>query len=187
VQGSILFATLIILLVFLPMFGLSGIEGRLLQPLALAYGVSLLASLAIALTLTPALCYDLLTGREASAGHEPGWVAAMTLRYAGLLDTLLARWRAVVIGALALFVMASIGMALAGRAFLPEFNEGSLTVNVTTLPGTSLEDSDRAASEVEAALLSQPEVRTTARRTGRSARAGSLRFGNRSDAERGRA
>jgi CzcA family heavy metal efflux pump len=168
VQGSILFATLIILLVFLPMFGLSGIEGRLLQPLALAYGVSLLASLAIALTLTPALCYDLLTGREASAGHEPGWVAAMTLRYAGLLDTLLARWRAVVIGALALFVMASIGMALAGRAFLPEFNEGSLTVNVTTLPGTSLEDSDRAASEVEAALLSQPEVRTTARRTGRA-------------------
>ena len=168
VQGSILFATLIILLVFLPMFGLTGIEGRLLQPLALAYGVSLLASLAIALTLTPALSYDLLTRHHQAIGHEPDWVAKLKTRYVGLLDTLMTRWRAVVIGSLALFVVAGIGMALAGRAFLPEFNEGSLTVNVTTLPGTSLEDSDRAASEVEAALLSQPEVRTTARRTGRA-------------------
>jgi CzcA family heavy metal efflux pump len=168
VQGSILFATLIILLVFLPMFGLTGIEGRLLQPLALAYGVSLLASLAIALTLTPALSYDLLTRADDSAGHEPKWVAWMKTRYAALLGNLLGRVRMVVVGSLALFVVAAIGMALAGRAFLPEFNEGSLTVNVTTLPGTSLEDSDRAASEVEAALLSQPEVRTTARRTGRA-------------------
>jgi CzcA family heavy metal efflux pump len=168
VQGSILFATLIILLVFLPMFGLTGIEGRLLQPLALAYGVSLLASLAIALTLTPALSYDLLTRADDAAGHEPRWVTAMKARYAGWIDILLDRVRPVVIGSLALFLLATLGMALAGRAFLPEFNEGSLTVNVTTLPGTSLEDSDRAASEVETALLSQPEVRTTARRTGRA-------------------
>lgn len=168
VQGAIIFATLIILLVFLPIFGLSGIEGRLLQPLALAYGVSLLASLAVALTLTPALSYDLLSRRPDDVGREPGWVISMKRWYVGLLDRWLDRWKALAVGSLVMVVLAGIGIALAGRAFLPEFNEGSLTVNVTTLPGTSLADSDRAASEVEAALLSQPEVRTTARRTGRA-------------------
>jgi len=168
VQGAIIFATLIILLVFLPIFGLSGIEGRLLQPLALAYGVSLLASLAVALTLTPALSYDLLSRRPDNVGREPGWVIRMKRWYVGLLDRWLDRWKALAVGSLVMVVLAGIGIAMAGRAFLPEFNEGSLTVNVTTLPGTSLADSDRAASEVEAALLSQPEVRTTARRTGRA-------------------
>ncbi|ABF53495.1 efflux RND transporter permease subunit [Sphingopyxis alaskensis] len=168
VQGAIIFATLIILLVFLPIFGLSGIEGRLLQPLALAYGVSLLASLAVALTLTPALSYDLLSRRPDDVGHEPGWVIRMKAWYVALLDRWLDRWRVLAVGSMVMVVVAGIGIALAGRAFLPEFNEGSLTVNVTTLPGTSLADSDRAASEVEAALLSQPEVRTTARRTGRA-------------------
>ncbi len=168
VQGAIIFATLIILLVFLPIFGLSGIEGRLLQPLALAYGVSLLASLAVALTLTPALSYDLLSRRPDDVGCEPGWVIRMKRWYVALLDRWLDRWRVLAVGSLVMVVLAGIGIALAGRAFLPEFNEGSLTVNVTTLPGTSLADSDRAASEVEAALLSQPEVRTTARRTGRA-------------------
>lgn len=168
VQGAIIFATLIILLVFLPIFGLSGIEGRLLQPLALAYGVSLLASLAVALTLTPALSYDLLSRRPDDVGREPGWVIRMKRWYVALLDRWLDRWRLLAVGSLIMVVLAGIGIVLAGRAFLPEFNEGSLTVNVTTLPGTSLADSDRAASEVEAALLSQPEVRTTARRTGRA-------------------
>ncbi len=168
VQGAIIFATLIILLVFLPILGLSGIEGRLLQPLALAYGVSLLASLAIALTLAPALSYDLLSRRPDDVGREPGWVIGLKRWYVALLDRWLDRWRVLAVGSLVMVVLAGIGIALAGRAFLPEFNEGSLTVNVTTLPGTSLADSDRAASEVEAALLSQPEVRTTARRTGRA-------------------
>lgn len=168
VQGAIIFATLIILLVFLPIFGLTGIEGRLLQPLALAYGVSLLASLAVALTLTPALSYDLLSRNPEDVGNEPKWVTKMKSWYAGVLDTWLDRWRVLALASLVMVIAASIGIALAGRSFLPEFNEGSLTVNVTTLPGTSLEDSDRAASEVEAALLSQPEVLTTARRTGRA-------------------
>ncbi|WP_082992543.1 efflux RND transporter permease subunit [Erythrobacter sp. QSSC1-22B] len=168
VQGAIIFATLIILLVFLPIFGLTGIEGRLLQPLALAYGVSLLASLAVALTLTPALSYDLLSRKPEAVGNEPKWVIRMKGWYGGVLDRWLIRWKSLAIGSVLLVVVAGIGLALAGRAFLPEFNEGSLTVNVTTLPGTSLEDSDRAASEVEAALLSQPEVETTARRTGRA-------------------
>ncbi|BDW82224.1 multidrug transporter AcrB [Erythrobacter sp. Dej080120_24] len=168
VQGAIIFATLIILLVFLPIFGLTGIEGRLLQPLALAYGVSLLASLAVALTLTPALSYDLLSRKPEDVGNEPNWVVRMKSWYAGVLSRWLDRWKSLALASLAMVVAASMGIALAGQSFLPEFNEGSLTVNVTTLPGTSLEDSDRAASEVEAALLSQPEVKTTARRTGRA-------------------
>jgi len=168
VQGAIIFATLIILLVFLPIFGLTGIEGRLLQPLALAYGVSLLASLAVALTLTPALSFDLLSRKPEDVGNEPKWVIRMKSWYDGVLSRWLDRWKVLAVASLVMVVAAGIGIALAGRSFLPEFNEGSLTVNVTTLPGTSLEDSDRAASEVEAALLSQPEVLTTARRTGRA-------------------
>ncbi len=168
VQGAIIFATLIILLVFLPIFGLTGIEGRLLQPLALAYGVSLLASLAVALTLTPALSFDLLSRKPEAVGNEPGWVVRMKSWYAGVLNRWLDRWKVLALASIVMVIVAGIGIALAGRSFLPEFNEGSLTVNVTTLPGTSLEDSDRAASEVEAALLSQPEVITTARRTGRA-------------------
>lgn len=168
VQGSIVFATLIILLVFLPLFGLTGIEGRLLQPLALAYGVALLASLAVALTLTPALGLDVLSRRDEALGREPKWVLSMKACYVALIERLLPRWRSLAAVSVALVVAAGIGLALSGRAFLPEFNEGSLTVNVTTLPGTSLEASDQAAAEVERVMLAEPEVATTARRTGRA-------------------
>jgi CzcA family heavy metal efflux pump len=168
VQGSIVYATLIILLVFLPLFGLTGIEGRLLQPLALAYGVALLASLFVALTLTPVLGLDALSRSTKALGQEPQWVHRLKARYGSLLAKLLPQWKPFAMVSVALVVVAGIGLALSGRAFLPEFNEGSLTVNVTTLPGTSLDASDKAAAEVEAALLSQPEVATTARRTGRA-------------------
>lgn len=168
VQGSIVYATLIILLVFLPLFGLTGIEGRLLQPLALAYGVALLASLFVALTLTPVLGLDALSRSTKALGQEPQWVHRLKARYGNLLARLLPQWKPLATVSVALVVVAGIGLALSGRAFLPEFNEGSLTVNVTTLPGTSLDASDKAAAEVEAALLSQPEVATTARRTGRA-------------------
>lgn len=168
VQGSIVYATLIILLVFLPLFGLTGIEGRLLQPLALAYGVALLASLFVALTLTPVLGMDALSRSTKALGQEPQWVHRLKARYGNLLARLLPQWKPLAILSVLLVVAAGIGLGLSGRAFLPEFNEGSLTVNVTTLPGTSLDASDKAAAEVEAALLSQPEVATTARRTGRA-------------------
>ncbi len=168
VQGSIVFATLIILLVFLPLFGLTGIEGRLLQPLALAYGVALLASLAVALTLTPVLGRDVLRRGDRTLGREPRWVVGLKARYVQLLVGLLPRWRGLTALSLALVLAAGVGLFVSGRAFLPEFNEGSLTVNVTTLPGTSLEASDRAAAQVEAVMLAQPEIATTARRTGRA-------------------
>jgi CzcA family heavy metal efflux pump len=168
VQGSIVYATLIILLVFLPLFGLTGIEGRLLQPLALAYGVALLASLFVALTLTPVLGLDALSRSTKALGQEPQWVHRLKGRYGNLLAKLLPQWKPLAIVSIALVAVAGIGLAISGRAFLPEFNEGSLTINVTTLPGTSLDASDKAAAEVEAALLSQPEVATTARRTGRA-------------------
>ncbi len=168
VQGSIVYATLIILLVFLPLFGLTGIEGRLLQPLALAYGVALLASLFVALTLTPVLGLDALSRSTKALGQEPQWVHRLKTRYGNLLARLLPKWKPLAMVSVALVFVAGIGLAISGRAFLPEFNEGSLTVNVTTLPGTSLDASDKAAAEVEAALLSQPEVATTARRTGRA-------------------
>ena len=168
VQGSIVYATLIILLVFLPLFGLTGIEGRLLQPLALAYGVALLASLFVALTLTPVLGLDALSRSTKALGQEPQWVHRLKTRYGNLLAKLLPQWKPLAIVSVGLVMIAGLGLGLSGRAFLPEFNEGSLTVNVTTLPGTSLDASDKAAAEVEAALLSQPEVATTARRTGRA-------------------
>ena len=168
VQGSIVYATLIILLVFLPLFGLTGIEGRLLQPLALAYGVALLASLFVALTLTPVLGLDALSRSTKALGQEPLWVHRLKARYGNLLAKLLPQWKLLAIVSVGLVIISGIGLGMSGRAFLPEFNEGSLTVNVTTLPGTSLDASDKAAAEVEAALLSQPEVATTARRTGRA-------------------
>jgi CzcA family heavy metal efflux pump len=168
VQSSIVYATLIILLVFLPLFGLTGIEGRLLQPLALAYGVALIASLLVALTLTPVLGHDVLARGRGALGREPKWVHGLKRRYANLLRWLLPRWRLLAVGSGLLVALAALGLALSGRAFLPEFNEGSLTVNTTTLPGTSLQASDRAAAEVEAALLAQPEIASTARRTGRA-------------------
>ncbi len=169
IQGSIVFATVIIVLVFVPLFFLSGIEGRLMAPLGVAYLVALAASLAVAVTVTPVLAWLLLGRSAATAGEaEPRFVTALKDRYAAALDRVLDRWRPIAaLSAIALAV-AIWALVAAGRAFLPEFNEGSLTVNVTTLPGTSLEESSRLAGRVEAILLAQPEVVATARRTGRA-------------------
>lgn len=169
IEGSIVFATLIILLVFLPLFFLSGVEGRLLQPLGLAYVISLAASLLVALTVTPVLCLMGLPGSKAvTTDHDTRFIAALKSAYRPLLEQSLAHWRIVVGAAVVLLLAAGIGLALAGRGFLPEFNEGSLTLSVVTLPGTSLETSDDIGARVERILLEQPEVVATARRTGRA-------------------
>ena len=169
IRSSIVFATVIIVLVFLPLFGLAGVEGRLLWPLAFAYIVALLASLAVAIVVTPALCYAFLP-RAASIqrGHD-GWLTrVLKAGYRRLLPRLVDRPRWVLAGALALLVVAAAAMTRAGTAFLPEFHEGSLTVQANTLPGTSLGKSDEIGRRVEQILLSQPEVVATARRTGRA-------------------
>lgn len=169
IRESIVFATLIIVLVFAPLFFLSGVEGRLLQPLGLAYVVSLAASLAVALTVTPALCAWLLPGSRAVHGtHEPRLVAWLKRRYAPVLAWTLARWRLVAAASLAALVAAGLALGTAGRAFLPEFREGTLTIAAVTLPGTSLAESDALGRRLEDVLMKQPEVASVARRTGRA-------------------
>lgn len=169
IQGSIVFATLIIILVFLPLFFLSGIEGRLLQPLGLAYIVSLAASLLVALTVTPVLCLYLLPKSKAvTRDHDSRLIAFLKKQYRPWLQFALNRSGVVIATALIALVLAGIGLLFTGRGFLPEFNEGSLTVSAVTLPGTALETSDEIGRRVETILLAQPEVAATARRTGRA-------------------
>jgi CzcA family heavy metal efflux pump len=168
VRGSIVFATLIIVLVFVPLFFLSGLEGRMLAPLGLAYIVAITASLVVAVTVTPALCAYLLP-RSRSLGHEEGWVLRwLKVRYQPLLAWALARPRALLAGAGLAFLATLAIIPFLGRSFLPEFNEGTLTLNVITLPGTAREESDKLGRRVEQALLALPEVVSTSRRTGRA-------------------
>jgi CzcA family heavy metal efflux pump len=169
IRGSIVFATLVIGLVFMPLFYLSGVEGRLLRPLGFAYLVALFASLLVALTVTPVLCALLLPKSKAvKAGHEAGWIVSLKKIYVRQLEWSLGRFKLVLAGAGILFVGAVLSFFWMGRAFLPEFNEGTLTISAVTIPGTSLEESDKLGSAVERLLLKIPEVTVTARRTGRA-------------------
>ena len=168
IRASIVFATLIIILVFVPLFFLSGLEGRMLAPLGLAYVVAIAASLLVAVTVTPALCAYLLP-RARSLGAEEGSVLHwLKGRYQPVLTWALARPRVILGGAALAFLATLVLVPFLGRSFLPEFNEGTFTVNVVTLPGTSLEESDRLGRRVEQALLALPEVVSTSRRTGRA-------------------
>ena len=169
IRRSIVFATLIIALVFTPLFFLSGVEGRLLRPLGEAYLVALLASLVVAVTVTPALCSLLLPGsRAVRRGAEPRFVHWLKAHYARLLEPALNYpWR-VTLPAVALLVIALGATPFLGRSFLPEFNEGSLTLTANTLPGTALPESARLAHLVDEALLRHPEVVNVGRRTGRA-------------------
>jgi CzcA family heavy metal efflux pump len=169
IRTSIVFATVIIVLVFLPIFGLTGVEGRLLTPLAYAYIIALLASLGVAIVVTPALCYAFLPGAATILRGQEGWVArTLKARFAAVLPHALDRPRLVIAVSLLLLAAAVVGMTRFGTAFLPQFHEGSLTISVNTLPGTSLEKSNEIGTRVEKILLSQPEVVATARRTGRA-------------------
>jgi CzcA family heavy metal efflux pump len=169
IRTSIVFATIIIVMVFLPIFGLSGVEGRLMAPLALAYIVALLASLGVAIVVTPALCYAFLPrARSILRGHD-GWLARILKhRFARDLPRALDHPRLVIAVSLLLLVASLAAMTWMGTAFLPEFNEGTLTVQANTLPGTSLAKSDEIGRRVEEILLAEPEVVATARRTGRA-------------------
>ena len=169
IRTSIVFATIIIVLVFLPIFGLAGIEGRLLTPLAFAYIVALVASLAVAVIVTPALSVAFLPGASSILRGHDGWLArTLKGRFAKDLPHALNHPVLVMATSAALLLVSLAAMTRMGSAFLPEFHEGSLTVQANTLPGTSLEKSDEIGRKVEQILLAQPEVVATARRTGRA-------------------
>jgi len=168
IRGSIVFATLIVMLVFVPLFFLTGVEGRLLRPLGFAYLVAIFASLLVALVVTPALCAYVLP-RMKSLSHGDSFVVRILKRaYRPSLLRAIAHPRLVLIASVALLAGAMAFVPFLGRTFLPEFNEGALTVGAVTLPGTSLAESDRLGRRVEQILMSFPEVVSTARRTGRA-------------------
>ncbi len=169
IRSSIVNATLIIIVVFLPLFFLSGVEGRLLRPLGIAYIASIGASLIVALTITPALCSYLLSKTSLFDTEEESFVVRLLKRmYGKTLNIVLARPNAIIFGAVLALLASSAIVPFLGRAFLPEFNEGSLTLSVVTLPGTSLDESNKLGTLVEKILLSHPCIKTTARRTGRA-------------------
>ena len=169
VRMPILNSTLIIIVSFVPLFFLSGMEGRMLIPLGIAFIISLFASTLVALTLTPVLCSYLLKGKEAQqVGREPVVSRVLRQGYQRALESALAHQKIVLSVTLLLFVAAVGLFTQLGRSFLPSFNEGSFTINVSSLPGISLEESDRLGRQAEALLLEVPEIQTVARKTGRA-------------------
>ena len=169
IRASILNATLIIMVAFLPLFFLSGMEGRMLQPLGIAFVVSLFVSLVVAMTLTPLLSKMLLSDEKYLAKNEKEkWlVRKLSFHYERSLLWTMGHKRIVLISTLGLFIVSLFVFSSFGRSFLPEFNEGALTLSVVAKPGVSLEESNRLGNLVERELLAIPEISSTARRTGR--------------------
>ena len=169
IRSSIVYATIIVALVFVPLFALTGVEGRLLAPLGLAYITALVASLVVSLTVTPVLASFLLPKMKAMAHEKDGFLVRFLKKWDEKLlhKTLRHPW--LVIGsAIVLFLIAVSTLPFVGTAFLPEFNEGTLTINVLAQPGTSLAESNRIGQIAEKQLLTIPEVKSTGRRTGRA-------------------
>lgn len=169
VRNSIVLSTIIVVLVFLPLFALGGIEGRLFVPLGIAYIISILASLVVSLTVTPILCSYLLPQSKAVHAEKDGPLVRFLKRQAmKILDFTLPRPISVVAGASLLLVLSLLLLPFMGRNFLPDFNEGTATIGVAAAPGISLPASDALGKKVEEAILSVPEVKSTVRRTGRA-------------------
>jgi CzcA family heavy metal efflux pump len=170
IRSSIIKATLIIIVAFVPLFFLSGMEGRMLQPLGIAFIVSLATSLLVAMTLTPVLSYYLLTDEKRlkkAARREP-WLSRRLARlYEQSLRKALQSKKTFILASVALFAIAILVLSNMGRSFLPEFNEGALTISAVIQPGVSLDVSNEVGTLLEKAVLSIPEVTGTARRTGR--------------------
>jgi HME family heavy-metal exporter len=167
VRSGILYATLLIVLAFVPLFALQGVEGRLFAPLGLAYIAAILASLAVAVTLTPVLgSYAFAHGKRLP--RERAWLGALKRWYLARLQTLLRAPRLPLLLALFLLIVAAVFAARLPRTFLPEFNERSLTMNLLLRPGTSLQTSDAVGTAAEQLALQVPEVASVGRRTGRA-------------------
>ncbi len=170
VRTPIFNSSLIIVASFLPLFFLSGMEGRMLIPLGISFIVALAASTVVALTLTPVLCSFLLGSDKAMGAldREPWVTRHLKTAYRTALSYCMQHAKGVIIVTAALFALAAGLFFTLGRSFLPPFNEGSMTINVSTLPGISLEESDRVGRMAEEIILSTPEVLTVARKTGRA-------------------
>ena len=173
VRMPILNSTLIIVVSFLPLFFLSGMEGRMLVPLGIAFILSLFASTIVALTLTPVLCSFLLKNVGNSSEPErpkndPKLVTWLKARYETALTWALDHRRPVLGSAIGLFLVAIVLFFTFGRTFLPPFNEGSLTISISTLPGIALDESDKIGRQAEELLMQVPEIKTVARKTGRA-------------------
>lgn len=169
IRSSIIHATLIIMITFVPLFFLSGLEGRMLKPLGIAYLIALFMSLVVAMTITPLLCKLLLSKpKYLERNQKESWISTrIGTLYQRHLQWALAHKRPVLFSALALFLVALALLFTLGRGFLPDFNEGSLTIAAVAKPGISLEESNRLGNLIERELLSIPEVTATSRRTGR--------------------
>lgn len=169
VRNSIVLSTIIVVLVFLPLFALGGIEGRLFVPLGIAYIISIIASLVVSLTVTPILCSYLLPQSKAIHEEKDGPLVHFLKRQASVvLDWTLPHPLSVLGGATLLLVLSLLLLPFMGRNFLPDFNEGTATIGVAGAPGISLPASDVLGKKVEEAILSVPEVKSTVRRTGRA-------------------
>lgn len=169
IRNSIVYGTAVVLLVFMPLFALSGIEGRLFQPLAVAYIVSILMSLVVSLTITPAMAFYLLPNMKRMEHEKDGPVLRGCKRFARMLYSVTMPRPWTVIGVALGFV--ALGVVLVtrlGSEFLPAFNEGTATVTILAEPGVSLAESDRLGARAEDLILSVPEVKSTGRRTGRA-------------------
>lgn len=169
VRLPILNSTFIIVVSFVPLFFLTGMEGRMLRPLGIAFITALFASTLVALTLTPVLCSFLLGSEKSDkAGKEPALVRWLQKIYNVALEWVLRHKKLTLGSVAALFAVALALFCSFGSSFLPAFNEGSFTINVSTLPGVSLEESDNVGRRAEMLLLSVPEIKTVARKTGRA-------------------
>ncbi len=169
IRASIIHATLIIMVTFMPLFFLSGLEGRMLKPLGVAYLVALVMSLVVAMTVTPLLCKLMLSGEGyLSRTEKKNWVDKWLLpHYSGSLAWAMGHAKAIIVSLGVLFAVCLLLFVAMGRSFLPEFNEKALTIAAVSRPGVSLEESNRIGSIIENELLQIPEVTSTARRTGR--------------------
>jgi CzcA family heavy metal efflux pump len=169
IRASILNATFIIIVAFIPLFFLSGMEGRMLKPLGLAYIISLFMSLIVAMTLTPLLCKMILSGdKYLSKNEKDNRVSRNMLSvYSKALSWALGNKKKALYSAIAVLIVSIALFFTMGQSFLPDFNEGSLTISAVSRPGISLDESNRLGNLIESELLSIPEVNTTARRSGR--------------------
>jgi CzcA family heavy metal efflux pump len=168
IRNSIVLATVIIALVFLPLFNLTGLEGRLFTPLAIAYLTALIASLVVSLTVTPVLCSFFLTKGQLREHHDTKFVQVLKKWDRQILEWALPRSRFVISATVALLVLAFALVPFMGKDFLPQFNEGTAMVGVTAAPGTSLTESNKIGHQAEMILLETKEIKSVSRRTGRA-------------------